>query len=121
MVAFRHSAVEFLERHDHGIDLAPKEVLSSGYISNDILETHFSDYKEIDIAFLASLAASEGAIQESDGDASGQRSQCRPQYIHNAGRLGNKAFQLFENRALGIRLEKNLVIFDRAKDNTCIR
>jgi hypothetical protein len=70
MVAFGCPAAEFLERHDHGIDLAPKEILSSGNISNDILETHFSDHEEVDIAFHASPAASEGAIQESDGDAS---------------------------------------------------
>jgi hypothetical protein len=68
----------------HGIDLTPKEILSSGNISNDILEAHFSDHKEVDIAIPASLAASEGAIQESDGDASGQRPQCRPQFLDRA-------------------------------------
>jgi len=121
MVPLRSSVEIFLERHDHGIDLAPKEILSFGYISNDILEAHFSDHKKVDVAIPASVAASEGAIQESYRDAPGQRSQCRQQYIHNTGRLGNKAFQLFEDRALGIRLEKNLVFLDRAKNNTCIR
>ncbi len=62
MIALGHPAMEFFERHDHGIDLAPKEVLSSGNISNDILETHFSDHEEVDIAIPDSLAASEGAI-----------------------------------------------------------
>jgi len=62
MVPLRSSVEIFLERHDHGIDLAPKEVLSSGNISNDILETHFSDHEEVDIAIPDSLAASEGAI-----------------------------------------------------------
>lgn len=42
MVAFRYPAAEFLERHDHGVDLAPQAVLSSGNLFNDILETHFS-------------------------------------------------------------------------------
>lgn len=120
MVAFGYPAAEFLERHDQGIDLAPQAVLSSGDIFNDILETHFSDNEQVNIAFRAGPAASEGAIQESDGDASGQRLQRRPEHIHNAGCLGNKAFQLIKNGALRISLEQNLVFLDRAKDKSCL-
>jgi hypothetical protein len=45
----------------------------------------------------------------------------RPEHIHDASRLGYKAFQLIEDRALRIRLEQNLVFLDRAKDNARIR
>jgi len=47
MVALGPPAFIFLERHDHGVDLAPQAVLSSGDIFDDILETHFSDLEII--------------------------------------------------------------------------
>ena len=59
MVAFGQQSSIFPERHDQGIDLAPQAVLSSGNIFNDILETHFSDNEQVNIAFRAGPAASE--------------------------------------------------------------
>jgi hypothetical protein len=108
MVSLGQPASIFLERHDHGVDLAPQKILSSNDIFKDILETHFSDDEQVNIAFPACPAASEGAIQKSDGNASGQRGRLLgeldiwPVYVTLGPSKLHRGAMLFRNSVISL-------------------
>ncbi len=68
MIALGEPSAEFPGRHNQGIDFAPETVLNRVESVDDFLEPHFTDDKEIKIAFVAGRAPSERAVNEHNGD-----------------------------------------------------
>src|SRR5262249_3562279 len=93
------------------IDLSGNAILCFPKWNGQLVQTHLPHHEEIDVACRTFLAASQGAVDESEGDPTPHWSQGFTNEICEPGRLRHQSSDLGKEGAIRVRPEVDVLSF----------
>jgi hypothetical protein len=120
MVFVPDLCLELIRWVDRGIHLSPQFLLRWIENCNDVTEGCLADNQKIHVASPCLFTSGHRPVDEGKANSGDCRHQGCPKNLHKSHRLHHQPLEFCKDRAIPVRLEKDLVSHDCAEDDARI-